>query len=69
MSLIRLFGIVAFVIGLSLLGFAHKASTAPMEQLSNTLLGRYSDETMWYFFLGLAAVLGGGMLAFVRTGK
>ena len=65
MSPSRLFGIVAFVIGLSLLGFAHKASNAPMEQLSNTLLGRYSDETMWYFFAGLAAVVGGGILALV----
>jgi hypothetical protein len=45
------------------LGFAYHASNAPLDQLSNALTGRFTDQTMWYFVLGAAAALGGALLA------
>jgi len=59
----RVIGAVIFVIGVVLLGFAFHATNAPLEKLSDTLTGRYSNETMWYFAIGIAAAVGGGLLA------
>jgi hypothetical protein len=36
-----------------------------LEKLSNSLTGRYSNETVWYFVAGLGAVIGGALLATV----
>lgn len=58
----RVLGAVALVAGLILLGFGFNASDAPMEQLSETFTGRYSDSTMWYLVGGGAAAVGGLVL-------
>ena len=63
MTMNRIFGIVAFAIGVALLMFAYHSTNAPLEKLSNTITGRYSNETMWCFGLGIAAVVGGGLMA------
>lgn len=62
MSMGRVLGAVALVAGLILLGFGFNASDAPMEQLSETFTGRYSDSTMWYLVGGGAAAVGGLVL-------
>jgi Protein of unknown function (DUF3185) len=59
MSMTQILGAVALVIGLVLLGFAYQASNAPMEQVSDALTGRYTNQTMWYLILGIAAAVGG----------
>jgi drug/metabolite transporter (DMT)-like permease len=59
----RIIGFVVLAIGVALLGVAFNSTNAPMEQLSETITGRYSNETMWYFGIGIAAVIGGGLLA------
>lgn len=59
----RILGVAVFVFGALFLIFAHNASEAPVDQLSNTLTGRYTDSTMWYIFTGAAAVVIGGFLA------
>ena len=59
----RIIGVVVFAIGVAFLGFAYHSTNAPLEQLSNTITGRYSNETMWYFAVGIAAAVGGGLLA------
>lgn len=58
----RVFGAVALVAGLILLGFGLNASDTPMEQLSETFTGSYSDKTMWYLVGGAAAAFGGAVL-------
>ena len=63
MSMNWIIGFVIFAVGVVLLGFAYHSTNAPMEELSNKITGRYSDETMWYFAGGIAAVVGGGLLA------
>jgi hypothetical protein len=65
----RIVGAVVFAVGAVLLGFAYHSSNAPLEQLSNTLTGRYSDHTMWYLAVGVAAVVGGGLLVMFGARK
>jgi LPXTG-motif cell wall-anchored protein len=62
MKPIQMLGIVIFVVGAILLGFAYHASNAPLDQLSNTLTGRFTQETMWYLVFGAAAAVGGVLL-------
>lgn len=64
MSPRQIFGIVALVVGIVFLGFAFHASDAPADRISETLTGRFTDQTMWYFILGTAAVIGGGLFIF-----
>jgi len=40
-----------------------------VEELSNTITGRYSDNTMWTFAAGVAAAVGGGLLALFGARK
>jgi len=63
MKPMQMLGVVAFAVGVVLLGFGFHASNAPLDQLSNTLTGRFTDRTMWYFVVGAAAALGGALLA------
>jgi LPXTG-motif cell wall-anchored protein len=62
MRMTQILGGVALVIGLVLLGFAYHASNAPMEQVSEAITGRYTNQTMWYLILGIAAAVGGVLL-------
>jgi len=62
MKLNQFAGIVFFGIGVVLLALAYHASNAPLEQLSNTVTGRFTDPTMWYIVLGTAAAISGAVL-------
>jgi hypothetical protein len=62
MKPIQMMGVVVFAVGAVLLGFGYHASNAPIDQLSNMLTGRFTDQTMWYFVLGAAAAIGGALL-------
>lgn len=62
MRVTQILGAIALVIGLVLLGFAYHASNAPMEQVSEAITGRYTNQTMWYLILGIAAAVGGVLL-------
>jgi drug/metabolite transporter (DMT)-like permease len=55
-------GITLCVIGAILLALAYRASGTPLEQLSDTFTGRYTDRTMLYVIAGVGAVVGGGLL-------
>ena len=69
MDMKRVVGVVVLAVGAVLLGMAYHASDAPMERISDAMTGRYSDETMWYFGVGIAAVVGGGLLALFGSRK
>ena len=62
LSMSRMLGVAALVLGVFLLVLAYRASNAPIDQLSNALTGRYTDQTMWYLLAGIAAVVIGGVL-------
>lgn len=65
----RIIGFAILAIGVILLGFAFHSTSAPLEQITESLTGRYSSETMWYFAAGIAAVVGGGLLAVLGSRK
>lgn len=65
----QIIGLVIFAVGVALLVAAFNASNAPLDELSNTLTGRFTDETMWYFAAGIAAVVGGGLLGMLKRGR
>jgi drug/metabolite transporter (DMT)-like permease len=69
MRMTQILGAVALVIGLVLIGVAYHASNAPMEQVSDALTGSYTNQTMWYLILGIAAAVGGVLLVAFGRGK
>ncbi|TDR20762.1 DUF3185 family protein [Marinicella litoralis] len=59
----KIIGIALLVLGGVLVYFGINATEAPMEQLAESVTGKYSDETMYYLIGGgIAAVLGLVML-------
>lgn len=62
-NLSRPVGAAILVLGVVLLVFAFNASNAPVDQIANSLTGRYTDQTMMYLLSGIAAaVIGAGLL-------
>jgi hypothetical protein len=59
----RTIGVAFFAVGALLLGIAYHSTNAPIEQLSEAITGRYTNETIWYFASGVVAIIGGGSLA------
>ncbi len=59
-------GIVLLCVGAVLLVFAWRASNAPVDQVVNTLTGRFTDGTMFYIIGGVAALVGGIFLVALR---
>jgi hypothetical protein len=58
-----LLGIIALVVGAAFVALAYHASNSTLDQLSNSLTGRYSDHTVWDFMAGIAgAGIGAYML-------
>jgi Protein of unknown function (DUF3185) len=42
--------------------FRYRAANAPVEQISNTLTGHFSNQTIWYLIVGVGGIIGGGLL-------
>ena len=60
-------GAVAVAIGIALLVFGINATNAPLESISETLTGRYTNSTMWLIIGGIGALVGGFVL--ITTGR
>jgi len=55
----KIIGIVLLVLGAVLIFFGLNATEAPMEELTEAVTGKYSDETMYYLIGGaVSAVVG-----------
>jgi O-antigen/teichoic acid export membrane protein len=59
----RIIGLVLVVVGIVLLVFGMNASQAPVDQVTQTFTGRFTQTTMTYLIIGIIAVVGGGLLA------
>jgi uncharacterized membrane protein len=59
MSAQRIIGIVLLVLGVVLLIVGMNASHSAADQVSNTFTGRFTHETAWYIFGGLAMAIAG----------
>jgi len=61
----KLAGLVLLVVGGILLFFGYNASGTALESVTETVTGRFTDETTMYLIGGAAcAVLGAGLLIF-----
>ncbi len=65
MSGIRVLGIVLAVIGAVILVVGLNASQSLVDQASQTFIGRYTQGTMAYIIIGLAALVAGALMALV----
>lgn len=65
MSTSKLAALVLIVVGGILLYFGYSASESPLESVTETVTGRFTDETTMYLIGGAAcAVVGAGILLF-----
>ncbi|MBB5321956.1 DUF3185 family protein [Marinobacter oulmenensis] len=62
----RLVGIILLVVGIGLLYFGYQSTQSLGGQVTETLTGRFSDETMWYLIGGAAAAVAGVFLTFLK---
>jgi hypothetical protein len=63
----QLAGIALLVVGVLLLLFGWQATGSMGEQMHETFMGRYTDQTMWYLIGGAASAVGG--LFLLLTGR
>ena len=64
MSGSRIVGVVVAIAGIALLVVGLNSSQAPVDQVAETLTGRFTHSTMVYLIAGIVAIVGGGLLAF-----
>lgn len=69
MNSTRILGIVFLVAGLVALYFGWQASESIVDQAHETLTGRFTDETMWYFIGGGVAAVAGLLLTLFGSRK
>lgn len=62
----KLVGLILLVVGLILLYFGYQSSQSVGDQISETMTGRFTDETTWFLVGGAAATVAGIFLAFIR---
>lgn len=62
----KLLGIILLVVGVIVLLFGFNASQSLGDQVTETLTGRFTDETMWYIIVGTVAIVVGSFLALGR---
>lgn len=62
----KLIGIVLLVVGIVLLYFGYQSSQSVGGQITETLTGRFTDETMWYLIGGAASAAAGAFLTFIK---
>lgn len=60
----KILGVVLLVIGAILLFFGYNASQSLGDQLTETLTGKFTDDTMGYIMAGSASVVVGALLTF-----
>jgi uncharacterized membrane protein HdeD (DUF308 family) len=58
----QILAVALLVAGAILLYFGYQASQSLGDQLSETLTGRFTDSTTWYFILGAVAAVSGVIL-------
>jgi hypothetical protein len=63
MTMYRGIGIALAIAGIVFLVMGLGATDSAVERISETLTGKYTDQTVWYIAGGLAALIGGSVLA------
>lgn len=66
MSTRQITGYVLLAVGIVLLFFAWQSSQSVGDQVTEAVTGQFTDSTMWFIILGIAAAVGGAFLALSR---
>ncbi|WP_166253055.1 DUF3185 family protein [Marinobacter salicampi] len=66
MAVQKLLGVVLLVVGIALIFFGWQSTESVTEQVSETLTGRFTDETMWYLIGGVASAVAGLVMLFMK---
>jgi hypothetical protein len=69
MSVTRIVGVVLLIAGIVLIIVGVVASRSLGESLSRAFLGRFTHQTMWYIFGGIAAAVIGLLLTLGVVGR
>lgn len=64
----QIIAIALLILAAVLAYFGYAASQSIGDQVSQTLTGRFTDSTTWYFIFAVAAAVGGSLLLAV-SGK
>lgn len=62
----KMLGLVLLVVGLILLYFGWQSSQSLGDQVTETLTGRFTDQTMWFIIGGAATAAAGAFLVLFR---
>jgi uncharacterized protein YjeT (DUF2065 family) len=62
----KIAGLALIAVGVILLYFGWQSSQSVGDQVTETLTGRFTDDTMWFIIGGAVAVVVGVFLALVR---
>ena len=62
----KLIGVFLLVVGAVLLYFGYQSSQSLGGQVTESLTGRFTDETMWYLIGGAAIAAAGAFLTFFK---
>ena len=62
----KIVGLVLLVVGVMLLFFGWQGSESVGDQVTETITGRFTDETMWYLIGGAAAIAAGAYITFFK---
>ena len=58
----RILGIILLVVGVLIFFVGLNASNSITDQMSNAIIGRFTENTTWYMIGGIAAALAGLLL-------
>lgn len=58
----RILGIILLVVGVLIFFVGLNASNSMTDQMSNVIIGRFTENTTWYMIGGIAAALAGLLL-------
>jgi hypothetical protein len=62
----KLIGLVLLVVGVILLYFGWQGSESLGDQVTETVTGRFTDDTMFLIIVGAVAIAAGAFLSFAR---
>jgi hypothetical protein len=69
MTMYRSLGVALAIAGIVFLVMGLGATDSAVERVSETLTGKYTDQTVWYIAGGLAALIAGSVLALTARAR
>ena len=62
MNISRILGLILLAVGIGCLVVGMNSSHSVVNEISSATTGRFTKQTLWYIFGGIAMLIGGGSL-------